>query len=160
MSETKETTPKNRRERSIARVRQLIRLTEAQAVLGWAVLLVLAALLGAIYLHQTSRIAATGRHVQRLQAQLKDLQRQNVLLERDIAKAQSLERLQTEALRLGFQRARPDDIEYIIVPNYPLPGETPAPAAPPAVEPIDTIGEALWLAVRDSVIALVRGESS
>ncbi len=141
--------------------KQLKQLTEAQAVLGWGVILLLAALLGAIYLNQTSKIAAVGRRVQALQEDLEDLKRENGTLERQIAEAQSLERLQQEALRLGFKQARPDDIEYIIVPDYPVAtAVSPSPPEPPLAAPPETISEVIWLALQKSVSRLVYGEAS
>lgn len=133
---------------------------EAQAPLGWAIILVLAALLGTVYLNQASRTATVGRHVQVLQAQLDELKRNNAALERDIAGAQSLERLRSEALRLGFRPAETEDVEYLIVPDYPVLVEaTPAPTVIPLVKPIESVHEALWLTVTANVKNLVRGES-
>jgi cell division protein FtsL len=157
-----------KQKRSARQARELARrlgwLTEAQAALGWGVILVLVALLGVIYLTQASRIAAVGRRVQVLQNQLIDLKRENADIERQIAEAQSLETLQETAVRQGFMQALPDDIEYITVPNYPaataepiLAAATPE-AATSAAQPI-TMGEAVWFAVRKSVGDLIRGES-
>ncbi len=136
-------------------------LTEAQAALGWGVILVLVALLGAIYLSQASRIAAVGRRIQIQQNELAELKRQNSDLERQIAEAQSLERLQQEALRLGFVPAQPENIEYVIVPDYPV--ETadfaPLPTDVPLAPPPETATEVLWLVVRGSVMNLTQGEA-
>lgn len=136
-------------------------LTDAQVAMGWFVILGLVALLGAIYLNQASRIAGTGRRVQILQNDLDELKRQNAELERSIAEAQSLDRLQQEAVRLGFQRAAPDDIEYLAISEYPIVsppavGETPPPPPP---QPVGTIGEALRLALEGVLGDMVRGES-
>jgi hypothetical protein len=132
--------------------------------LGWGVILVLAALLGVIYLTQASRIAAVGRRVQLLQNELIELKRENAEFERQIAEAQSLVRLQEMAVRQGFAQASPEDIEYVTVNNYPrataepvLAAETPEAAA--VAEPIATLPEAIWLAMRQSVGDLIRGES-
>lgn len=153
-------------EQPAERARKQLWLTEAQAVLGWGVILILAALLGAIYLNQASKIASIGRRVQQLQFDLNDLKRVNATLERQIAQGQSLERLDAEAVRLGYVRAQPGDIEYLIVPNYPVGGNlgpvagpegNGAEATPPA--PIETMQEALWLALKASVGDLIRGES-
>ncbi|MCA9969310.1 MAG: hypothetical protein KC425_03795 [Anaerolineales bacterium] len=142
------------------RSRRLGWLTEAQAALGWGIILILAALLGVIYLSQTSRIATVGRRVQFLQEELDALRRQNAALERQIAEAQSLEYLQAEAQHLGFGEANPEAIEYLIVPDYPqAPSEPMLPAATPQPPPAKTMGEALWLAVRGSVTDLMRGEA-
>lgn len=137
-------------------------LSDAQVALGWFVILALAALVGTIYLSQASRIASVGRKVQILQNDLDDLKRVNAALERDIAEAQTLERLQIEAERLGFSRAVPEDIEYLVIHEYPA-TETEAPAQDAAAArtpiPMETIGEALSQAVRASVDGLVTGDA-
>lgn len=144
------------------RSKQLTWLTEAQAAVGWGIIIILAALLGTIYLRQVSQIASVGRRVQLLQNDLSDLKRSNADLERRIAAAQSLDRLQQEAARLGFVPADPDDIEYITVPNYPVRAEPAATATPPptpAPPPPETMLEALWLKVRQDANHLIRGEA-
>lgn len=141
------------------RAKRLGILSDAQVAVGWFVILALAALVGTIYLSQASSIASTGRKVQLLQNKLNDLKRENAELERDIAEAQSLERLQQEAARLGFVRAEPDDMEYVVVTEYPVETRPPETPAPPAPAPAQTMGEALWLALRGSVNGLVTGQS-
>ena len=142
------------------RRKSLFWLTEAQAALTWGVLITLAALVGAIYLFQTSRIATTGRQVQLLQEQLDTIKQENIELERDIAEAQSLERLQSEAIKLGFIRSNPSDVEYLVIPNYPpTPDMTATPESAEQAEPADSMFEALWLAIRDSIGDLIHGES-
>ncbi len=145
-------------------LRRFRTLTEAQAVLGWAVILVLAALVGTIYVSQASRIASVGRRMQIMQADLEGLKRENGAIERQIAEAQQLNRLQAEAARLGFIPADPDDIEYIIVPNYPVENsglpviaEAPVPVPQP---PPDTMNAALWLAFRGRISGFVQGEAN
>lgn len=145
-------------------LKRLNALTEAQAALGWGVILVLAALLGTIYVSQASRIASVGRRVQILQNELIELKRENNDLERDIAAAQSLDRLQAEAIRLGFVEADPNDIEYIIVPEYPVDLEENDPleilptatAVPP---PAETAREALWLYLNERFTDFIKGEA-
>jgi cell division protein FtsL len=135
-------------------------LTEAQFALSWGVLLTLAALVGAIYLFQTSRIAETGRRVQILQQRLDKTKQENIELKRDIAEAQSLDRLQEDALQLGFTRASPGDVEYLVIPNYPDELQVaPTPESSVQSEPADSLLEALWLAMQDSVGDLIHGES-
>jgi hypothetical protein len=142
------------------RKRSILWLTEAQVALSWGVLLTLAALVGAIYLHQTSRIAESGRRVQILQNDLDETKQENIELERDIAEAQSLDRLQEDALELGFTRASPDDVEYVVIPNYPdAPPAVSTPEGSLQSEPADNLVEAIWLAIQDSVGDLIHGES-
>lgn len=154
-----------RRKREQAK--RLTWLTEAQAALGWGVILLLVALLGTIYLNQASRIASIGRRVQAKQNELEELKRENATLERQIAEAQSLERLQQEAIRLGFAPAQPEDIEYVLIPNYPAVTREPVAATvtPPTETttsglPPEKMTEAIWLALKASINDLVRGEAS
>lgn len=139
-------------------------LTEAQAVLGWGLILVLAALVGTIYVNQASRIASVGRKVQVMQANLEDIKRGNAALERQIADMQRLDRLQAEAVRLGFIPASPEDIEYIIVPNYPVEAQevllNAQPTAVPLPPPPDTMSEAIWLSLRGRISDFVQGEAN
>ncbi|MDX1663632.1 MAG: hypothetical protein R3272_07555 [Candidatus Promineifilaceae bacterium] len=146
--------------------RQLIRrlgiLTDAQAALGWFVILALAALVGTIYVSQASRIATSGRRVQILQNQLEEIKRENAALEREIAEAQALDRVQAQVAEMGFLRAAPEDIEYMVVEAGPVPEVEPvveAPAPAPA-EPVETMGEALLLVLEESLNGLSVGESS
>ena len=156
MTEKKSASRQSKKEKRRARVW----LTEAQAVLSWGVILALGALLGTIYLYQASRIASVGRRVQELQNELDEIKRVNAELEREIAEGQSLERLQAEAASLGFVAARPEDIEYLVVPDYPTAINLTLTAVPPEPPlPIETMREALLTAFRNSVNDLVRGES-
>jgi len=142
------------------RKRSLLWLTEAQAALSWGVLLTMAALVGAIYLFQTSGIATTGRQVQILQGNLDKIKQENIELERDIAEAQALDRLQRDALKLGFTRSTPGDVEYLVIPDYPQESESPAtPESTSQSEPAENMAEALSLAIRNSVGDLIQGES-
>lgn len=144
-------------------LRHLGWLTEAQAVLGWSVILILVALLGAIYLNQASRIASVGRRVQVMQNELERLKRENAFLARQIAEEQALDRLSQEAALLGFVPARPDDIEYLIVSNYPAtaessPMESDLESAPVGEAPT-TMWEAIRLALEAGIGNFVHGEA-
>ncbi|CUS02736.2 protein of unknown function [Candidatus Promineifilum breve] len=161
MMATPEEKPRPRQAREMAR--RLGLLTQAQAAAGWGVIIILGALLGAIYLNQTSKIATIGRRVQREQATLDEVKRQNAELERLVAEAQVLERLDEEARRLGFVPSTPADIDYVVIPNYPTeplpereePTSVEEPPAPP-----ETMWEAVSLAIRDMGIDLTRGEAN
>jgi len=140
--------------------KSLLRLSEAQAFLTWGVIMILAALVGAIYLYQASQIAGVGREVQELQYQLDEIKRISADLEREIAEAQSLERLQEEAVRLGFLRSDPADIDYMIIPG--VPAQNSAQLEPEMItepEPVESLREALWITFQSSLGALQEGES-
>lgn len=141
-----------------SQLRQLWKLSEAQAALGWAVITLLAAVVGTIYLVQASTIAEAGRRVQLYQFELADLKRENGQIERQIAEAQALDRLQQDALRLGFVKANPEAILYIVVTDYPNTRPTPVPEPIPLPEPIDTVEEAMLVFIQDQLANLTRGE--
>lgn len=142
-------------------------LTDAQFAAGWFVILALAALVGTIYLSQASSIAASGRKVQILQNSLVELKRDNAMLERTIAEAQTLDRLQQEAVSLGFVRAEPADLEYLVVSQYPaVPPPTPVSfgagegeAAQSLPDPAQSFTEAVRLTLRDSLEHMVMGQA-
>ena len=146
------------RERSL----RLIKLTEAQAALGWGIILIMLALIGAIYLGQTSKIAASGRKVQDMQVELNALREENAVLERDIAQVQTLEYLRQESERLGFVSTQPYDVEYLVIPEYPPATAVTAPTAlqEPLPEPAENMQEALLLAIEAAFIDLAIGEAN
>ena len=142
-------------------------LTEAQAAVGWGIILVLVTILGTVYLNQASRTAVAGRRVQIRQNELDNVKRENAGLEKKIAEAQSLGRLQTQAQAMGFIQAQPENIEYLLIPDYPV--ETAVPPiilsakptsdAEQAASPPETMEEALILAFRASVSSLIEGSA-
>lgn len=142
-------------------------LTDAQFAAGWFVILALAALVGTIYLSQASSIAASGRKVQILQNSLVELKRDNAMLERSIAEGQTLERVQQEAVRLGFVRAEPTDLEYLVVSQYPaVPPPTPVSngaeeggVAQPLPNPAQSFTEAIRLTIQGSLQHMVMGQA-
>lgn len=141
--------------------RRLSKLTEVQAVMGWGLILLVIALLGVIYLNQSSRIAAVGRRVQSLQYDLSILQRENADLEREIAKSQSITRIQEEAVRMGFITAGPNDIDYLVVPEYPSVVLVTEEKAETSTESssIESMKDGLWLVIESGLNELMRGES-
>lgn len=163
MATPEEKTPQRLRPRQARELaRRLGLLTEAQAAAGWGVVIILAALLGAIYLNQTSKIATIGRRVQAEQNDLDIVKRQNAELERLIAEAQSLERLESEARRLGFVPSTPSDIDFVVIPDYPtepmpeIVEETPIEELPSSP---DNIWQALILTFRKMGIDMTRGDA-
>ncbi len=141
--------------------RKLSKLTEVQAAVGWGLILLVIALLGVIYLNQSSRIAAVGRRVQTMQYDLSIIQRENANLERDIAQAQSITRIKKEAERMGFITAQPVDIEYMVVPNLPPVIQVDEQGNQKTTDrvPVESMIEGLWLVVESQINDLMQGES-
>jgi hypothetical protein len=148
------------RQKAIDALRRLPWLTEAQAALSWSILMILLAMLGAVYLSQASSIAIIGRRVQVLQNEFSDLKRVNAELEREIAEAQELAPIQQRAFELGFAPAPNEFVEYVVVPNYPVYIEPEAlQTFDPLSAPAETMLEALWLMFRERVSTLTKGEA-
>ncbi|MCX7682254.1 MAG: hypothetical protein N2508_09890 [Anaerolineae bacterium] len=79
------------------------------------------ALIAALYLVLVGQIAARGRHIQQLQAELSRLQRENEQLEVEIARESAVARLWERAVALGFLPA--EQVEFLSVPR-----ESPTPS--------------------------------
>ncbi|PID85536.1 MAG: hypothetical protein CSA11_09020 [Chloroflexi bacterium] len=154
------TTTRQRRDSN----KRLTSLTEAQAAVGWSIILLLVAILGTVYLSQASQIAVAGRRVQIHQNTLDELKRENADLEKQIAEAQSLKDLQAKAYAMGFIQAQPENIEYLVIPDYPM--ETAVPPIPSEkldtveqMPPPETLEDALLLAFQASVNSLIEGNA-
>ena len=143
-------------------IRRIGKLTEAQAAMSWGIILLILTLVGAIYLSQTVKVAAVGRHVQQLEFELTDVQGVNTQIKRDIAEAQSLDRLHDEMEDLDFVPASPIDIEYLVIPDYPEIAATQVHMPvqqEKQTKPVESVREALQLVLQDRLDDLMRGES-
>jgi cell division protein FtsL len=80
----------------------------------FAVVVALLVLVATLYLMLVSRTAAQGRHIEQLRADLAWLKKENEQLEVEIAKVDSVARLWSRAIELGFVPA--DQVEYLSVP--------------------------------------------
>lgn len=143
--------------RETHRLRWLIHTHRALTV---GVLLGILLLVWVLQLYQGSRTALIGRNAQLLEGEAEELRRANALLEQRIANGQSLDYIQARANTLGqsYQRPEPDEVEYLVV-AVPAPSATPAPSPTPLPVPPDSMGEALWLALRNQFDDLVIGVS-
>lgn len=91
------------------------------ALYSLAIVTVLA-LAAALYLVLVGQVAARGRHIQQLQAELSRLQRENEQLEVEIARESSIARLWERAVELGLLPA--EQVEFLTI------AEEPQPASP------------------------------
>lgn len=107
--------------------------TQAQGTSLVLAAVVLVAVIGALYLAQSSRTAAAGRRLQELETQRQLLEQQNAQLRAEIAALQSVPRLIREAEAQGYHQARADEVEYLTVHGL---AEPPDEAAESAVEPV------------------------
>ncbi len=106
-----------------------------------SLIVVIGAVIGALYLIQTTTTTTTARELIEMDEYRQELERDNELLRGEIAELQSLPRLMTRAAELGFRAADDSEIMYLIVDGYrydrPLTTPTPTPAAAAATEIYD-----------------------
>ncbi|RMG89612.1 MAG: hypothetical protein D6712_01400 [Chloroflexi bacterium] len=96
----------------------------ALATLG----VIIALIIGVLYLSQVSSNATTGRQLADLIAERNELQSVNEQLRAEIAELRSVPRLLARASELGFVPAGQDQIEYLVIEGYnPHRDETVAP---------------------------------
>ena len=92
---------------------------QRQAVVLAALGLLLALVVGAlVYLSQAAQDATTGRQLELLIAERNQLEQGNESLRSEIASLRSVPRLQLRAQEMGFELARPEDIDYVIVEYF------------------------------------------
>ncbi|MBI3160685.1 MAG: hypothetical protein HYZ26_13890 [Chloroflexi bacterium] len=84
----------------------------------FAAVVVFLALVAGGYLSVTARAAQAGRDVQRLQAQIRDLEQSNESLRTQLAELTSARLMEQRAEELGFVPASPQALTYIPVPGY------------------------------------------
>lgn len=123
--------------------------TQALAALSIALMVLL--VIGGLYLAVASRAGNAGRDLQFFEMRKTELIRENDRLRAQLADLRSMTRMANRALELGFAPARPDQIHYVAVPDYPYPvqaqAEVASPAslaaAPASASPIDWLTHAL-----------------
>jgi hypothetical protein len=82
----------------------------------------LTALVAGIYLNITARGTLAGRQVLDLESEISDNKLANADYETKLAEASSTSAMEQHAQALGFHPATPDEITYVVVPGYTLPG--------------------------------------
>src|SRR5574341_2584309 len=77
--------------------------TQAQATSLLMALVIVVAVIGALYLAQASRTAAAGRRLQELEAQRQILEQENAQLRAEVASLRSVPRLIAQAEAVGYR---------------------------------------------------------
>lgn len=89
------------------------------------------ALLGMMYLTQSSQATMTGTRAIELQEKYERLRRENAQLEYEIAVLTTPDKLAERARRLGLRPATITQTTYLVVQNYPAAPSQPAPSLAP-----------------------------
>ncbi|NWG16114.1 MAG: hypothetical protein HXY41_05720 [Chloroflexi bacterium] len=98
---------------------------QRQAVALGALGLVIAIIIGALYLAQSASVATLGRQLEALIARRNQLEQTNEQIRSEIAQLRSVPRLLARAQEMGFTTAGRESIEYLVVDGY-NPNRTPA----------------------------------
>jgi hypothetical protein len=90
--------------------------------LGSALLMVVVfAMVAALYLNVTSRTAIAGRDIQELTDAIASSQQVSSDLQTQLAGLTSAASMKDRARELGFRPMEPDEVEYLVVPGYVAP---------------------------------------
>ncbi|NWF69638.1 MAG: hypothetical protein HXY40_11185 [Chloroflexi bacterium] len=111
-------------------------------LLGVGVLI--AIVMGALYLSQVAGFASTNRELEQLIAERDELERINEQLRAEIASFQSVPRLLARAQELGFSPAPPDRIEYLLVEGYDANRAATVAPLDDAQDALPTYDETFW----------------
>jgi len=94
---------------------------QRQYVGAFLLIVIVVALVSALYLDVTARSALAGREIQDLQVEITTIQRLNADLETDLAGLTSSAMMQQRALELGYRPVKPGELDYVFVPGYAAP---------------------------------------
>lgn len=100
------------------------------------------ALVGLLYLAQSTQATLTGKRVVKLQERLEHLRRENAQLEYEIAVLTAPHRIAERAARLGLRPLTPARAKYVVVTDYPVTSSTASSAltsASPSVSALQVL---------------------
>jgi hypothetical protein len=80
--------------------------------------IIIAIIIGALYLAQSASVSQMGRQLEALIAQRNQLEQTNEQFRAEIAELRSVPRLLARAQEMGFTNAARENIEYLVVDGY------------------------------------------
>lgn len=95
--------------------------TQVQVIAWVAVSLMGLLILGSLYLTVAASAATAGRDVQSFEIRKAELIIENNQLRAELAHLRSMTRMASRALELGFVPAQVEQMDYVLVANYPAP---------------------------------------
>ena len=106
-------------------IKQIPWSVDKKAAVSLLIILTVFSLVGWLYLGQASVITSSTLQIEQMQYDLKLINQKNAELSLEIAKLESLSRIEERARALGFQPTNPATIRYLHVNDYPAMTETP-----------------------------------
>jgi len=97
---------------------------QRQYVGAFLLVVIVLALVAALYLDVTARAAVAGREIQELRFEITAIQRSNADMETELAKLTSTAVMEQRALELGYRPVKPGELDYVLVPGFVVPEPT------------------------------------
>ena len=94
---------------------------QRQYVGAFLLMVIVLALVAALYLDVSARTTLAGRQIQELQDEITTMQRSNADLETELADLTASSVMQQRALELGYRPVKPGELDYVFVPGYVAP---------------------------------------
>ena len=91
---------------------------QMQYLILFLLILVFAALVAGLYLNVTAQSATVGSEIQKMQAEIEKLERDNASLQAYLGELKSAENMHRRARELGFEPVQMDQAVYLLVPGY------------------------------------------
>lgn len=91
---------------------------QRQYVGAFLLIVIVAAMIAALYLQVTARAARAGREIQEMRVQITAIQRANADLETQLARLTSSAEMQHRAEALGYRPVKPGELDYVAIPGY------------------------------------------
>jgi len=115
---------------------------QRQWIGAFLLIVLVSAMVAALYLDVTAKAALSGREIQNLQWEISNNQRLNADLETHLAALTSSTEMQRRALELGFRPVQSGELDYVAVPGYVKPEPAILESAPdvsiqPQVVPLE-----------------------
>jgi len=94
---------------------------QRQYVGAFLLVVIVSAMVAALYLQVTAGAARAGREIQEMRFEITTIQRANADLETQLANLTSTTEMERRALELGFRPVKPGELDYVAVPGFVAP---------------------------------------
>jgi cell division protein FtsL len=94
---------------------------QRQYVGAFLLVVIVLAMIAALYLQVTAGAARAGREIQEMRLEITTIQRTNADLETQLANLTSTAEMQRRALELGYRPVKPGELDYVAVPGFVAP---------------------------------------
>lgn len=121
---------------------------QRQYVGAFLLVVIVSAMVAALYLQVTAGAARAGREIQEMRFEITAIQRANADLETQLANLTSTAEMQRRAIEMGYRPVKPGELDYVAVPGF----VAPEPAILLAAEDVTDYSQSLPSAYTQSLI--------